>query len=217
MPQNAGLEAKKQWDIILVAPCEIADQFKRLLDTDTAAEIQHFEDLLQAMEYSAEYSADVIVCHESVLAQGREPRKWRHVTKMLPLILLVEKSLTTAESDNLLRSIDDYVVLADATPDVVERALHNAFNLQRLHLQFRKVLSESPDGVAVVDATGRVLYANSTAGLMFGRTSDEMLSTTFGVPVVVDGDVVGAIEVSGGAPEQDMACADAGVSAFLNA
>jgi uncharacterized protein GlcG (DUF336 family) len=38
-----------------------------------------------------------------------------------------------------------------------------------------------------------------------------------GVPVVVDGDVVGAIGVSGGAPEQDIACADAGVSAFLNA
>jgi len=35
--------------------------------------------------------------------------------------------------------------------------------------------------------------------------------------VVVDGDVVGAIGVSGGAPEQDMACADTGVSAFLNA
>ncbi len=38
-----------------------------------------------------------------------------------------------------------------------------------------------------------------------------------GVPVVMDGDVVGAIGLSGGAPEQDMACADAGVSAFLDA
>lgn len=38
-----------------------------------------------------------------------------------------------------------------------------------------------------------------------------------GVPVVMNGAVVGAIGLSGGAPEQDIACAQAGVDAFLKA
>lgn len=36
-----------------------------------------------------------------------------------------------------------------------------------------------------------------------------------GIPVIVDGEVVGAIGLSGGAPEQDMACAEAAVNAFI--
>ncbi len=35
-----------------------------------------------------------------------------------------------------------------------------------------------------------------------------------GLPVVVDGAVVGAIGLSGGRPEQDMACAEAGIAAL---
>ncbi len=35
-----------------------------------------------------------------------------------------------------------------------------------------------------------------------------------GLPVIVDGDVVGGIGVSGGAPEQDIECAQAGLDAF---
>jgi uncharacterized protein GlcG (DUF336 family) len=36
-----------------------------------------------------------------------------------------------------------------------------------------------------------------------------------GMPVIVDGAVVGAIGLSGGAPDQDMACAEAGLQMFL--
>jgi uncharacterized protein GlcG (DUF336 family) len=36
-----------------------------------------------------------------------------------------------------------------------------------------------------------------------------------GIPVVVDDAVVGAIGLSGGAPEQDIACAEAGLRAFM--
>lgn len=35
-----------------------------------------------------------------------------------------------------------------------------------------------------------------------------------GVPVVVDGEFVGAIGVSGGKPEEDIQCADAGIAAW---
>lgn len=38
-----------------------------------------------------------------------------------------------------------------------------------------------------------------------------------GVPVEVNGSLVGAIGLSGGAPEQDIACAEAGIAAFLGA
>lgn len=38
-----------------------------------------------------------------------------------------------------------------------------------------------------------------------------------GIPVEVNGSLVGAIGLSGGAPEQDIACAEAGIVAFLGA
>lgn len=38
-----------------------------------------------------------------------------------------------------------------------------------------------------------------------------------GIPVVADGAVVGAIGLSGGAPEQDMLCAEAGIAALAAA
>ncbi len=37
-----------------------------------------------------------------------------------------------------------------------------------------------------------------------------------GLPVVIDGEVVGGIGISGGTPEQDMQCAQAGIDHFLN-
>ncbi|MEQ9565580.1 MAG: heme-binding protein, partial [Pseudomonadales bacterium] len=36
-----------------------------------------------------------------------------------------------------------------------------------------------------------------------------------GLPVVVDGDYVGGIGISSGTPQQDMACAEAGIQHFL--
>lgn len=36
-----------------------------------------------------------------------------------------------------------------------------------------------------------------------------------GLPVIVDGEVVGGIGISSGTPDQDLACAQAGVDAFL--
>ncbi|WP_196258857.1 GlcG/HbpS family heme-binding protein [Pelagibacterium limicola] len=38
-----------------------------------------------------------------------------------------------------------------------------------------------------------------------------------GLPVIVDGEVVGGIGISSGTPDQDLACAQAGVDAFLAA
>lgn len=38
-----------------------------------------------------------------------------------------------------------------------------------------------------------------------------------GLPVIVDGEVVGAIGISSGTPDQDLACAQAGIDAFLAA
>jgi uncharacterized protein GlcG (DUF336 family) len=38
-----------------------------------------------------------------------------------------------------------------------------------------------------------------------------------GLPVIVDGEVVGGIGISSGTPDQDLACAQAGIDAFLSA
>lgn len=56
---------------------------------------------------------------------------------------------------------------------------------------------------------GQLLFGIHTAAA--GRFS----TVGGGVNVQVDGQLVGAIGISGGAPEQDIACAEAGVAHFL--
>lgn len=56
---------------------------------------------------------------------------------------------------------------------------------------------------------GQLLFGIHTAAA--GRFS----TVGGGINVAVDGQLVGAIGISGGAPEQDIACAEAGVAHFL--
>ncbi|MEX0694603.1 MAG: heme-binding protein [Rhodospirillales bacterium] len=66
---------------------------------------------------------------------------------------------------------------------------------------------------ATADYNAAAVPGNLTNGIQMaagGRFS----TVGGGIPVTVDGVVVGAIGLSGGAPEQDIACAKAGIKAF---
>lgn len=66
-------------------------------------------------------------------------------------------------------------------------------------------------------STGFYNERNIPGELLFGiHTSAQGRFSTVGggVPLEIDGLIVGAIGVSGGAPEQDIACAEAGIQDF---
>ena len=50
--------------------------------------------------------------------------------------------------------------------------------------QFRELTEASPDGVVVIDGTGRILFANPAAGLLFDTSVEELEGTIFGYPVL---------------------------------
>lgn len=65
------------------------------------------------------------------------------------------------------------------------------------------------------DYNAAAVPGNLTNGIQ-GAAGGRFSTVGGGVPVVVNGEVVGAIGLSGGAAEQDMECAEAGLQAFLN-
>lgn len=67
---------------------------------------------------------------------------------------------------------------------------------------------------ATADYNEAAVPGNLVNGIQ-GAAGGRFSTVGGGVPVVVDGAVVGAIGLSGGAAEQDMTCADAGLQAFL--
>lgn len=67
-------------------------------------------------------------------------------------------------------------------------------------------------------ATHEYNAANVPGSLAFGihtEVGGRISSVGGGLPVMVDGDVVGGIGISSGTPDQDMDCAQAGIEHFL--
>ena len=50
--------------------------------------------------------------------------------------------------------------------------------------QFRELTEASPDGVVVIEGSGRILFANLAAGLLFDTSVEELEGTIFGYPVL---------------------------------
>lgn len=68
----------------------------------------------------------------------------------------------------------------------------------------------STESYGAASQPGNPAYGINTA--IGGR----LLVVAGGLPVVIDGDVVGAIGLSSGTPSQDTECAQAGIDAFLS-
>ncbi len=50
--------------------------------------------------------------------------------------------------------------------------------------QFRALIEATPDGVVVVDGSGRILFANLAAASLFHTPVEELEGTIFGYPVL---------------------------------
>lgn len=104
----------------------------------------------------------------------------------------------TDESGNLIA----FGRMDDTKPTSVELAIDKGYSAAGVK-KGTHVLGE-------VSLPGEPAYGlSSTLG---GR----MVVLTGGIPVLLDGEVVGAVGVSAGSPAQDLAIAEAGVSAFTD-
>ena len=66
-----------------------------------------------------------------------------------------------------------------------ERRLHDAQDrLRVLHERFQNTVERIVDGVVIVDAAGRIRFANSAAHVLFGRAPGELVGEDLGLPLV---------------------------------
>ncbi len=53
--------------------------------------------------------------------------------------------------------------------------------------QFQKIVQQAADGILVLDADGIVLFANPASEVLLGRSADQLIGTSLGQPIVVEG------------------------------
>ncbi len=75
----------------------------------------------------------------------------------------VERELQETENRRILRIVEDRLKQTDAN--------------------FRQVIGSSADGTIVVTKDGFISFANPAAGVLFGRTAQEMVGNLFGFPL----------------------------------
>ena len=62
----------------------------------------------------------------------------------------------------------------------------DASQLEKSERQFRQMVTESADGIVIVDSRRKVLFVNYTAEKIFGKSAEEFLGTEFGYTVETD-------------------------------
>jgi light-regulated signal transduction histidine kinase (bacteriophytochrome) len=68
----------------------------------------------------------------------------------------------------------------------IHKQLHDVrLELQASEDRFRSLVSKSPNGILIVDASAQVCFVNPAAESLFGRTAEQLLGIMFGFPVVV--------------------------------
>ncbi len=69
---------------------------------------------------------------------------------------------------------------ADASLDGLRRAVETS------EARFRNIIEKNADGVVVVDHRGTIRFINPAASHLLGRSRDEILGSTFGIPIVAE-------------------------------
>ncbi|MCB9832247.1 MAG: bifunctional diguanylate cyclase/phosphodiesterase [Planctomycetes bacterium] len=114
----------------------------------------------------------------------------------LPLVFLTETKDLEFERLLDLSIFDPQIVRGHYGRTDLARAISFALGRRESLTQYRTLLKESPDGILIVSSTGIILFANPAAALAFAVPADELVGTSFGVPIVDD--LVTEISLRGG-------------------
>jgi DNA-binding NarL/FixJ family response regulator len=163
-------------------------------------DLVHRLHLRGALESLAGGVPDVVLSDLSLPdAQGIETcERFLEAYPNVPLVVLTG----TEDEDLGLRAVQrgaqDYLVKGRIAPDVLARSLHYAIERHALRakveeaaretraseVRLRTLIARSSEGMLVVDAARRVLFANPAAEALFGRSAAALLGSPFEVPIV---------------------------------
>jgi len=105
-----------------------------------------------------------------------------------PLVVLTGVDDDRLALESLQRGAQDYLAKGRIEADILQRTIRHAIQRQRLVSQVDEhrnmvetIVSNSPDGLLLIDAQTIIRFANSAARQLLGRLGDDLLGEEFGL------------------------------------
>lgn len=160
-------------------------------------------DLAAGLTCLADGRFDVVLL-DLILSESEGIETFRRVHSHAPLTPTIVLSGIDDESlalQAVKEGAQDYLVKGQFDRNLLVRSIRYSMARQRAKTQLARalncvqagkrdlhnVISSNVDGMVVVDNQGTILFLNPAAEILFGRSADELLKTSFGFPVAACG------------------------------
>jgi PAS domain S-box-containing protein len=109
----------------------------------------------------------------------------------IPIVVLTGHGDEAVAIEAVKQGAQDYLVKGEVDEKLLVRSIHYAVERRRLlaelevsRASFTSIVEKSADGIFVLGDDGSVLYANSAAGELMGKSGDTLPGTPFPLPAV---------------------------------
>lgn len=150
--------------------------------TDTSYEVTWVASADQALEFIAAEEHDVVLLDLHLGARtGLEILESIKGRTRMPCVLLTGEASPETDHAALAAGAVDYLVKGDLDERVLERTIRYALgharalrSVRESEERFRSVVEAATDGIALLDATGRIVTSNAAMEQVFGAEADEL-------------------------------------------
>ncbi len=112
----------------------------------------------------------------------------RQRATLTPIIVLIDRDTEAARNEAIRIGVQDFLVKELLNSEVVHRSVRYSIELHRCRkqhndceTQIRRIIENTGDAIITVDRRGIIIFANSSAGLLFGREQDELINKEIGL------------------------------------
>ncbi len=170
--------------------------FKEYLTEDQAQlyELSHVETIDEALDAVHRHEPNVIVLDLSLPdAQGLEGL--RQIAEAASVPVVVHSGLDDRHmvAEAVRQGAQDYLVKGRYDADLLARIIGYAIERQQTlrvvqdsEKRLRSIIEHTSDGVVIVSAEGKVVFANPAAEVLLGSPADKLLGMPFGFPLTSD-------------------------------
>ncbi|MGD2090082.1 MAG: response regulator [Candidatus Aminicenantes bacterium] len=199
-------------DILLLK--EITTEMSRFDFADTVFDVTYRERLSQGTQYLKSQPVDLILLDLTLpdsrglntLQRLRETKEARGI----PIIVLTVMDDKKAAIEAVKMGAQEYLVKGDITVKSLGTSIRYAIERHQLKLQLEKeteelkqrenrfieIITNTPDGVVIVDKDNKIRFMNPAAEDFLDRTSSKSLGKPFEFPMITNESQSGEIEIS---------------------
>lgn len=113
-------------------------------------------------------------------SQGLETlAELRRHAPAVPVVVLTNLALEDAGLAAIGSGAQDFLIKSAVNQDTLRRAISYALERSKLYGQMESLVSASPDGFLIVDASNTVRFANPAALILLGRPQDQVQGMPF--------------------------------------